>query len=40
MKTRIMTAAIAIPVLLLVLLAAPKELVAVLWGVIMAIEAY
>ena len=40
MKTRIMTAAIAIPVLLLVLLAAPKELVAVLWGVMMAIAAY
>ena len=40
MKTRILTAAIAIPVLLLVLLAAPKELVAVLWGVMMAIAAY
>ena len=40
MKTRIMTAAIAIPVMLLVLLVAPKELVAVLWGVMMAIAAY
>ena len=40
MKTRILTAAIAIPVLLLVLLAAPKELVAVLWGVMMSIAAY
>ena len=40
MKTRIITAAVAIPVLLLVLLAAPKELVAVLWGAMMSIAAY
>lgn len=40
MKTRILTAAIAIPVLLLVLLAAPKELVAVIWGAMMSIAAY
>ena len=40
MKTRILTAAIAIPLLLLVLLAAPKELVAVIWGAMMSIAAY
>ena len=40
MKTRILTAAVAIPVLLLVLLAAPKELVAVVWGAMMSIAAY
>ena len=40
MKTRIITAAVAIPVLLLVLLAAPKEVVAVIWGAMMAIAAY
>ena len=40
MKTRVITAAVAIPVLLLVLLAAPKEVVTVIWGIMMAIGAY
>ena len=40
MKIRVITAALGIPVLLLVLLAAPKELVALLWGAMMAIGTY
>lgn len=40
MKIRVITAAVAIPVLLLVLLAAPKELVGLLWGAMMAVGAY
>jgi phosphatidate cytidylyltransferase len=40
MKTRILTAAVAIPLLLLVLLVADKAIAAVIWGVMMAISAY
>lgn len=40
MKTRIMTAVVAIPVLLLLLLAAPKFIVAVVWGLMLAIGVY
>lgn len=40
MKTRIMTAAIAIPVLLFVLLVADKIVAAILWGALLAISAY
>ena len=40
MKMRVITAAFGIPALLLVLLAAPKELVGLIWGLLMAIGAY
>ncbi len=40
MKTRIITAAIAIPLLLLVLMVADKLIAAVVWGLMMAIGAY
>ncbi len=40
MKTRIITAAVAIPLLLLVLLVADKIIAAVVWGLMMAIAAY
>ena len=40
MKTRIITAAVAIPLLLVLLLAAPKIVTAVIWGLLMAIAAY
>ena len=40
MKTRIMTAAVAIPLLLLVLMVADKAIAAVVWGAMMAIGAY
>ena len=39
MKMRVITAALGIPVLLLVLLAAPKEVVGLIWGALMAIGA-
>ena len=40
MKTRIMTAAVAIPVLLLVLLVANKIIAAIVWAALMAVAAY
>ena len=40
MKTRILTAAVAIPLLLLLLLVAEKWITAVLWGLMMAMAAY
>ena len=40
MKTRILTAAVAIPALLLILLVADKVIAAVLWGALLAISAY
>lgn len=40
MKTRVITAAILIPVLLVVLLAAPKIVAALLWGILLAIGSY
>lgn len=40
MKTRVITAAVAIPLLLILLLAAPKIVVAIVWGAMMAIAAY
>ena len=40
MKTRILTAAVAIPVLLLVLLVADKVIAAVVWGAMLAVAAY
>ena len=40
MKTRIMTAAVAIPLLLLVLMVADKLIAAVVWGLMMAVGAY
>ena len=40
MKKRIITAAVAIPLLLLVLLVLEKEIAAVVWGLMMAIAAY
>ena len=40
MKTRLITAAVAIPLLLLVLMVLEKEIAAVVWGVMMAIAAY
>ena len=40
MKTRIITAAICIPVLLFLLLVAPEIIVTVIFGVLMAIGAY
>ncbi|MBO5129619.1 MAG: CDP-archaeol synthase [Oscillospiraceae bacterium] len=40
MKTRVITAAVLIPVLLVILLAAPKIVAALIWGVMMSIGAY
>lgn len=40
MKTRVITAAVLIPVLLVVLLAAPKIVAALIWGAFLAIAAY
>lgn len=40
MKTRILTAAVAIPLLLLVLMVAEKIIAAVVWGLMMSIAAY
>ena len=40
MKTRLITAAVLVPVLLLVLLGLPKVVAALIWGVLMAIGAY
>ena len=40
MKTRIITAAILVPILLLVVLVAPKSVAAVVLGVLLAIGAY
>lgn len=40
MKTRVITAAVAIPVLLLLLLVAEKWLAAVVWGLLLAVGAY
>ena len=40
MKTRIMTAAIAIPLLLVVLMVLDKTIAAVVWGLVMGIAAY
>ena len=40
MKTRIITAAVTIPVLLLLLMAAPTIVTAVVWGLMLAIAAY
>ena len=40
MKTRIITAAVCIPLLLLVLLVADKAIAAVLWGALLSIGAY
>ena len=40
MKTRNLTAAVAIPALLLILLVADKVIAAVLWGALLAISAY
>ena len=40
MKMRVITAAVGIPLLLLILLAAPKEVVGLIWGALMSIGAY
>ena len=40
MKTRVITAAVLIPVLLLLLMAAPTIVTAVVWGLLMGIAAY
>lgn len=40
MKTRVITAAVLLPVLLVILLAAPKVVTAILWGLLLAIAAY
>lgn len=40
MKLRIITAAVAIPALMILLLAAPKLVVAVVWGLMLAVAAY
>ena len=40
MKTRVITAAVLIPVLLLLLMAAPTIVTAIVWGLLMAIAAY
>ena len=40
MKTRVMTAAIAIPLLLLILLVADKVVAAIVWGALLSISAY
>ena len=40
MKTRVITAAVGIPVLLFLLLAMPKELVAIAWGLMLVVAVY
>ena len=40
MKTRVITAAVLIPVLLLILLAAPKIVLALVWGAMLSVAAY
>ena len=40
MKTRVITAAVLIPVLLLLLMVAPTVVTAIVWGLLMAIAAY
>ena len=40
MKTRVITAAVLVPVLLVIVLAAPKIVTALVWGAMMAIAAY
>ena len=40
MKTRIITAVVLIPVMLLLLMAAPTVVTAVIWGLLMAIAVY
>ena len=40
MKTRVITAAVLVPVLLVIVLAAPKIVTAVIWGALLAIAAY
>lgn len=40
MKTRVITAAVAIPALLLLLMAAPTVVTAIVWGVLLGIAAY
>ena len=40
MKLRVITAAVTIPILLLLLLAAPKVIVAVVWGAVLAVSSY
>jgi phosphatidate cytidylyltransferase len=40
MKTRVITAAVGIPALLFLLLAMPKEIVAVAWGMMLAVAVY
>ena len=40
MKTRVITAAVLVPVLLVVVLAAPKIVTAIIWGAMLAIAAY
>ena len=40
MKARLLTAAVAIPLLLLVVLAAPKWVAAIVFGLMMALGAY
>lgn len=40
MKTRVITAAVLVPVLLVVVLAAPKIVAALIWGAMLAIGAY
>lgn len=40
MKTRVITAAVLVPVLLVIFLAAPKIVAALIWGVLLAIGAY
>ncbi len=40
MKLRVITAAVTIPILLLLLLVAPKLIVAVVWGAVLAVSSY
>ncbi|MBP3673352.1 MAG: phosphatidate cytidylyltransferase [Oscillospiraceae bacterium] len=40
MKTRVITAAVLVPVLLVIVLAAPKIVTAIVWGALLAIAAY
>ena len=40
MKTRVLTAAVLIPVLLLLLMVAPSIVTAIVWGLLLAIAAY
>lgn len=40
MKTRVITAAVLLPVLLLILLAAPKIVLALVWGAMLSVAAY